>query len=48
MMNLFYPWCVHGVVHQALSQQARHHLELLLRLPDVWVQSEDFLEVAAS
>lgn len=39
--------CVCSVVHQALSQQACHHLELLLSLLDVWVQLEDFLQVAA-
>lgn len=36
-----------AVFHQALSQQARHRLQLLLGLPDVGVQLEDLLEVAA-
>lgn len=42
-----HPWCMCSAVHQALSQQACHHLQLLLSLSDVWVQLEDFLEVTA-
>lgn len=42
-----YPRCVCSLFHQALSQQTRHHLQLLLSLPHVGVQLEDFLEVAA-
>lgn len=41
---MFYLCCV---LHQTLSQQGRHRLQLLLSLPDVGVQLEDFLQVAA-
>lgn len=41
---VFYP---RRVFHQTLPQQTRHHLQLLLSLPDVGVQLEDFLQVAA-
>lgn len=35
------------VLHQTLSQQGRHHLQLLLSLLDIGVQQEDFLQVSA-
>lgn len=41
---MFYP---RSTVHQALSQQARHQLKLLLGLLNFWVQMEDFLKVTA-
>lgn len=44
---MFYPPCVCSAFHETLSQQARHHLKLLLGLLNVGVQLEDFLEVAA-
>lgn len=35
------------VLHQTLPQQGRDRLQLLLSLPDVGVQLEDLLQVAA-
>lgn len=43
-MSVFYLCCV---LHQTLSQQCRHHLQLLLSLPDVGVQLQHLLQVAA-